>query len=153
MHHVAVVDDEALICDIAREVLSDLKASVSCATSGLAAADMLRQTRFSLALIDLLLPEISGFDLAQIAVAEETPVLLMAGHPESVLQLTELGLPHLAKPFDIDHLSDLASAIIANSARNITQVKAGLERLKASRAAPAASQPAHPNLTGDESSY
>jgi DNA-binding response OmpR family regulator len=81
VRHIAVVDDEPLICALIEDVFEDAGAYVRCATTGCEAAEMLVETLFDLALIDVVLPDASGLALAEIAANNNTPVLLMTGHP------------------------------------------------------------------------
>jgi DNA-binding response OmpR family regulator len=131
MRTVAVVDDEPLICDLIKGALSSAGVEVHCASSGKLGAELLSGRRFHLALIDAVLPDASGIALAEIAVNENTPVLLMSGHPNSTDRLTQLGLPYLEKPFRLSTFSIEAAQVIADSARNIERVKDSISRLRA----------------------
>jgi DNA-binding response OmpR family regulator len=55
---------------------------VDCAHDGIAAVETLKGSKFSLALIDIMLPGLSSSNLAQAAVNDDTPVLMLSSHPE-----------------------------------------------------------------------
>jgi two-component system, OmpR family, response regulator len=129
---IAVIDDEALICELVAEVLGDF-GLVHCASTGAAGAALLAGKRFDLAFIDIVLPDVSGFALAEIASNENTPVLLTTGHPDALVRLKELDLPYLPKPFDLARLRTEAAGVIAESRANVQRVKAGLAQLRESR--------------------
>ena len=91
---ILVIDDEPVICDVLADCLQDLPdTEVRCALTGMLGAEKLRTGRFDLALIDVLLPEISGLELTAIAASENTAVLLLSGHPETNEKLEQFGYP------------------------------------------------------------
>jgi two-component system, OmpR family, alkaline phosphatase synthesis response regulator PhoP len=136
MGRVLVVDDETMICDVITEYFREnLGMIVDCANSGDEAADVLERERFDLALIDVTLPGISGFELATLAADEDTPVLLITGNPESNFKLHQFGFPHLAKPFSLERLRLEAARVMAEHGSNVTRVKASVARMEANRAA------------------
>jgi DNA-binding response OmpR family regulator len=126
---IAVIDDEPLICEFVDDFLSDGGAEVHCATTATLGALMLADGKFDLALIDVFLPDASGFALAELAANQNTAVLLMSGHPDATMRLNAFNLPSLRKPFDLLTLSTAAAREIAASSENIERVKIGVARL------------------------
>jgi CheY-like chemotaxis protein len=73
MTKILVVDDDAMVCDVVVGCFEDLPdIEVQCALSGDVGAQKIQAEHFDLALIDGILPEISGLGLAAIAVNENT---------------------------------------------------------------------------------
>jgi DNA-binding response OmpR family regulator len=58
--------------------------------------EALEHERFDLAVLDVLLPDISGFELAETAANRNIPVLLATGDAEVEAKLQEHGYPYLA---------------------------------------------------------
>ncbi len=132
MGKVLVIDDEAFICDLLGEYFrDDLGMIVECATSSIEGADVLERGRYDLVLIDAGMSERSGFDLAALAANEDTPVLLISGHPETNLILHQFSFPHLTKPFTLDKLRIEAARIMNEHSKNIAGVKASAARMEA----------------------
>ena len=93
---------------------------------------MLRSSQFDLALIDACLPGLSGLQLAEIAANENTPVLLISGHPDINATLASCGFPHLPKPFSLDALLQRSKEAIVLAEENVRLVKASAGRLQSS---------------------
>lgn len=133
MHQIIVVDDEPMICDVVSDALSEEGAVVRCVTSGEAYVDLLSVQVFDLALIDVMLPGQSGIELAALAANQNTPSLLMSGHPDATAKLRKFGFPHLTKPFSIKALIASSEQAMTESVKNLTQVAAALARMQVAR--------------------
>jgi len=59
---ILIIDDEAFIADMSRMALGDIGHEVSCAYSGEQAIEMAMQTQFDLAIVDAMLPGMSGLE-------------------------------------------------------------------------------------------
>jgi DNA-binding response OmpR family regulator len=92
-------------------------------------AQMLAGEHFSLVLINGTLAEVSGIELAEIAANENTPALLLSGHPETNDKLKLFGYPYLAKPFTMNRLLAESRKVMAESRENIRQVKAAAAKM------------------------
>ena len=133
MGTIIVIDDEPLICEVIGDYFRDrLGMAVECAYTGPEGADMLAHKTYDLALIDAILPGLSGLDLATVAANGNTPVLLTSGYPDSNFKLHQFGYPYLAKPFSLDLLRAEAARVICESRKNIECVKASAARMRAS---------------------
>ncbi len=124
MPHLLVVEDDPLVCDVVTDCLqSELGARVDCALHGEDGWILIKSYQYDLAIIDVMVPGISGFQLAELAANENIGVLLTSGHPDSCDQLTRFNFPHLTKPFDLDVLTGSATAIIQSNRKNIRRVR------------------------------
>ena len=105
---VLVVDDEADILELVREVLSDEGYDVDTALTGEAALAITRERRPDLILLDVKLPGADGWEvLAELraAAGPQTPVVVMtAGFDAQDRALASGAQGYLGKPFDIDDL-------------------------------------------------
>jgi CheY-like chemotaxis protein len=114
------------------EVLIDecglvLGADVVAVGTGEGAMQALSSFSPTLALVELELPDMSGFEVALRAANNNIPAVLMCGHPEKMLLCEEHGFPHLSKPFSIVQLTSLATKTIREAERNVAQL---LRRLR-----------------------
>ena len=92
---------------------------------------MITSTRFDLALIDAVLPGVSGIELAELAANENIPALLTSGHPEVCQTLDRFHFPHLKKPFDLDALVAEARSIMRETEENIRRVQSSAAEMRA----------------------
>jgi len=118
---VILAEDEPMVAELTRRILTMGGHRVLVAPDGAEALELIRQHRDEVSLVvsDIVMPRVSGIDLAARLHAEspEIPVLLASGYPEDEQQLS-LSLPRytfLAKPFRAQELLDLVSGLIAQS--------------------------------------
>lgn len=115
--NILVVDDDFSIRETLKGVLEDKGYMVSAAEDGLAAIEMARKTHFDMAIIDVIMPEIDGFQtLDEIKkIDPETKVIMMTGHDVEhfVEKAISLGaFAHLSKPIDMVELLQLTFSAI-----------------------------------------
>jgi DNA-binding NtrC family response regulator len=128
---ILVADSNAEIWDIMRDVFSEAwGGTVRCVASGREAAEVIVTSPVDLLITSVILPEISGFRLAEIAARNKIPVLLMSGDLEAQNMLEQVGLVYLQKPFRLLELRRLAGAAICNPHYNAQQTLNCLKALK-----------------------
>jgi DNA-binding response OmpR family regulator len=133
MPKVLVVDEEPAVCDAFAAGLRDgLGAEVETALSGPLGATMIANGGFDLAIIDGMLPSLSGLELARLAVNENIPVVLTSASPETSHAFYELDYPFLAKPFSISTLLLVSRQAMLEKRENIRRVKSSAIKLLAS---------------------
>ena len=114
-----------------RDVFSEgWRSTVRCVASGREAAESILNSPVDLLITSVVLPEISGFRVAEIAASNRVPVLLMSGDLEAQHMLGRVGLVHLQKPFRLSELRRLAGAAIYNPHYNTQQTVSCLKALK-----------------------
>ena len=114
---ILVVDDESSSRETLKGVLEEKGYKVSTAEDGLTAIEMARKTHFDMALIDVIMPGIDGFQtLDEIKkIDPETKAIMMTGHDVEhfVEKAISLGaFAHLSKPFDMVELLQLTFSAI-----------------------------------------
>jgi excisionase family DNA binding protein len=116
---VLIVDDDAAIRDLIQNAMRDAGHRPVSVASVSQALGMLEDIRFDVAIIDLLLPDGSGFDIVKALSGKPSApeVIMITAHPEHELigGIREL-LPFavvLEKPFRLQELVKLASRTIA----------------------------------------
>ena len=75
MANILIVDDEAAIADLIQLTLAQAGHKSETAMSGSEAADKLEKEQYDLVLLDVMLPEISGFELMEYLAPTGTPVI------------------------------------------------------------------------------
>jgi DNA-binding response OmpR family regulator len=132
MPRVLVIEDDSLICEMVADCFrSELGAEVVCTLTGPDGARLIMGYEFDLAVIDAVLPDVSGFALAQLAANENLPVLMTSGHPLLSDQLVRFNFPHLRKPFDLNALIEEARTIINGTRQNIRRVQHSAATMRA----------------------
>ena len=106
VHRVLVVDDEPQICTLLKEVLSLDGHMVFTARDGGAALKALDEAKFSILIMDLMMPVKNGFEVLQELreKGNEIPVLLISSHFPEDIRRRCAGQPRLQlleKPFSL----------------------------------------------------
>ena len=101
---VLIVDDEPNILDLLRAVLEDEGLTVMTASNGAAALYLIQRSPVALVLTDLMMPFVSGIDLArQLHSNPQTatiPLLLMSAVMPQ--QVSDIFAAVIHKPFEVD---------------------------------------------------
>jgi len=131
MLRMLVVDDEPMVSSTVQAGLEDFcGAEVLCYETSSEGDVALQHKRFDAALLDVELPGINGFELAERAANLNVPVLLMPSHPVSIDICLRHGYPHLAKPFLPSILAERVIEAVCAAEENIAQVRAASVKLK-----------------------
>lgn len=108
--YILVIDDDATICDIMTQFLSQLGVTCDTTCSAQEAIELIRINEYDVILSDIYMPEgIRGHDLLAVAVkiSPLTPFVLMTGRPtlDSAIDAIRLGAyDYLTKPFNLDYV-------------------------------------------------
>lgn len=120
MARILVVDDDPGIRELLATVLALAEHQVVGAGCGSEALDRLGVEQFDLVLLDIWLPDLSGYDLLELLRTKpectETPVIIISGSSdqEGALRGARAGvLDHVPKPFDPDTLLAVVSRALA----------------------------------------
>lgn len=116
---VLVVDDEPMVLEVVTAYLERDGFQVVTATSGREALAAIEKARPDLVVLDVMLPEIDGFDvLGRIRRTSDTPVILLTARteePDRVLGL-ELGADdYVVKPFSPRELAARVRSVLRRS--------------------------------------
>ena len=120
---ILVVDDQLSICQLTQRILGDLGYRVSATTSIQEALDLAEDVPFDLFLLDVLLPESTGAELAHelYELQPHAHLLFMSGFSARILEEhADLGLTHeiLTKPFTGKELASKVRSAIERSHAN-----------------------------------
>jgi two-component system NtrC family response regulator len=116
---ILIIDDEADVCSFFRRLLSKKGYEVTTATNEPDAMRALTETRFSVAMVDLKLPDTDGLTLLQAIKARQPAceVIIMTGYSTvktAVAAMQQGAYEYLEKPFDdIGEIEDLVARAVA----------------------------------------
>ena len=105
---ILIVEDEEMIARLIRIGLEKAGYSCECVYEGKAAADILEEQRYDLILLDIMLPEIDGYELLEYVREFEIPVIFITA--KSSLEDKVKGLragadDYITKPFELAELT------------------------------------------------
>jgi PAS domain S-box-containing protein len=108
---ILVVDDEPLMCDSLKQLLSGQGYEVHTATSGKEAQDILSKRQFDLALLDMIMPDTDGHQLMDHvnSLDADTLVIFVTGHAsvDSAIGALKRGAyDYIQKPFEYDEMTN-----------------------------------------------
>ena len=117
--NILVVDDEKKIVEIVKAYLEREGFKVTTAYDGRAALDSARRQHPDLIVLDLMLPEISGFDVCRALRKEsDVPIIMLTARDETTDKIVGLELgadDYVTKPFDPKELVSRIKAVLRRS--------------------------------------
>lgn len=114
---ILIVDDEQDLCDILLLNLSVAGYDAVAVNSGEEALQQLRETAYDLVLLDVMMPGLSGFDVAE-RLQGRVPIIFLTalGTEDCVLQGFRLGADdYIAKPFSVKQVVARVKAVLART--------------------------------------
>lgn len=128
MAKILIVEDEPPISNLIRMSLAKEGYVCSCAFDGAEAADVLEHTRFDLVLLDVMLPEIDGFELMDYIRPLEIPVIFITAKNavgDRVRGLRAGAEDYIVKPFEIAELLARVDVVLRRYRKNETVIAIG----------------------------
>lgn len=115
MCKILIVEDEKPISELIRINLTNAGHDCTCVYDGKAAADLLENTRFDLVLLDVMLPNVDGFELMDYIRPMDIPVIFLTakGNADDRVKGLRLGAEdYIVKPFAIAELLARVDTVI-----------------------------------------
>ncbi len=113
---ILIIDDDADIRDFISMALTDEGYTVIAAQDGIQALEMIQQTRPSLILLDVLMPQMDGWDFLSALTytpAPRVPVIVLSAMRNVSESLQRPGIDgFLSKPFELDELLALVAQYV-----------------------------------------
>ena len=131
---ILIIEDERPINNLIRSTLTADGYSCDCAFDGKEGADLIEQRQYDLILLDLMLPEISGYDLLEYIRslgnirAAQIPVIIISamGQVQDRIRGLHLGADdYLCKPFQIGELAARVEAVLRRSGHSNEKIQIG----------------------------
>lgn len=107
MIHILIAEDEKPISNLIKLSLKNAGYSCDCAFDGAEAADMIEENNYDLILLDIMLPDIDGFELMEYIRPLEIPVIFITAKnsvQDKVKGLRMGAEDYIVKPFEIIEL-------------------------------------------------
>ncbi|MGE5704641.1 MAG: response regulator transcription factor [Clostridia bacterium] len=121
MKRVLIIEDEQSIAELQRDYLEINGFEVDVLTEGNAGLQQALQNEYDLVLLDIMLPQIDGFDICkQIRAVKDIPILMVSAKKEEIDKIRGLGLgadDFIVKPFSPGELIARVKAHLARYER------------------------------------
>lgn len=109
-HRALVVEDDPAIRRLIEKLLRRRQIEIDTVVDGRTAVEKLRSTRYSVIVLDLMVPEMNGFEVIAFLKREaiSVPVAVVSAVSQQALTKLDLDIVKLviSKPFDVDHFTD-----------------------------------------------
>ena len=118
-HKALIIDDDIELCELIQKCLSSDGIIADTANTGAKGLGIFSQGVYCLVILDVMLPDISGFSLIeQIRKSDNVPILMLTAKNEEEDKVKGLGLgadDYLTKPFGIKELLARVNSLIRRS--------------------------------------
>ena len=128
MTDILVVEDDEAISKLISMNLSAEGYRCICAYDGMQGADYIEQRTFDLVLLDIMLPEVDGYELLEYIKPTGTPVIFLTakgGINDKVRGLKAGADDYLAKPFQVGELLARVEAVLRRLGKGDRQLTFG----------------------------
>jgi two-component system, OmpR family, alkaline phosphatase synthesis response regulator PhoP len=116
-YRALVVEDDPAIRRLVEKLLTRLRIKIDTAADGQTAIDKLSSQSYSVLVLDLMVPELNGFEIIDYIKRENLPVPVAVVSAVSQQALTKLDLDVvklvISKPFDVDEFTKAILALCA----------------------------------------
>lgn len=115
MIKILIVEDEKPISDLIKLSLSKVGYSCYCACDGLTAADMLDEHSYDLVLLDVMLPNVDGFELMEYIKPLGIPVIFLTARNSVSDRVRGLKMgadDYIVKPFEVLELQARVEVVL-----------------------------------------
>lgn len=132
MNRILIVDDEPSITAMVRLCLQKNGYLCETANDGVTAARLIEEQHYDLALLDIMLPDIDGFDLLGYIRQYEVPVIFVTAKIAVADRVKGLRLgaeDYIVKPFDLDELLARVETVLRRYHKTEEHLTAGEMRL------------------------
>lgn len=127
MNKILVVDDEQSIADMVKLCLSKNGYICEAVYDGMTATEKIESNRYDLILLDIMLPDIDGYDLIEYIKQYDIPVIFVTAKttvPDRVKGLKLGAEDYISKPFDLEELLARITTVLRrfHKSENIIEV-------------------------------
>lgn len=118
-YRALVVEDDPAIRKLVEKLLTRQKIDIEIATDGRTAMEKLKTQHFSVLVLDLMVPEVNGFEVIEFLKREglQVPVAVVSAVSHQALTRLDLDIVKLviSKPFDVDEFTKAIVALCAEA--------------------------------------
>lgn len=116
-YRALVVEDDPAIRRLVEKLLTRSRIKIDTASDGRTAIDKLRTDSYSVLVLDLMIPELNGFEIIEVIKREQlgVPVAVVSAVSQQALTQLDLDVVRLviSKPFDVDEFTKAILALCA----------------------------------------
>jgi DNA-binding response OmpR family regulator len=116
-YRALIVEDDPAIRRLVEKLLSRHDVLIDAARDGREAVDLLRTQKYSVLVLDLMVPELNGFEVIEFLKREnvKVPVAVVSAVSQQALTRLDLDIVKLviSKPFDVDEFTKAVLALCA----------------------------------------
>ena len=120
MSRILIIEDEEAIADLEKDYLELSGFEVEICNRGDTGLTRALNEEFDLIILDLMLPEVDGFDICrQVRQEKNTPIIMVSAKKDDIDKIRGLGLgadDYMTKPFGIMELLSRVKALLRRSA-------------------------------------
>ena len=121
-YRALIVEDDPAIRRLVEKLLSRRDIEIDTAHDGLTAVEKLRTNKYSVMILDLMVPELNGFEVIDFIKREhvKVPVAVVSAVSQQALTRLDLDIVKLviSKPFDVDEFTKAVLALCADGVDN-----------------------------------
>jgi two-component system response regulator VanR len=125
MHRILVIEDEAKIRELLKEYLIDYGYSIETAADGIEGIAKIKQNKYDLVLLDIMMPKIDGFaTLELIRQVSDVPVIILTALEDEDNQIKGFDLKaddYITKPFSMNLVIRRIEAVLRRKLPETTQ--------------------------------
>lgn len=128
MIKILVVDDEKTIANLINDALENVGYKCRCVYDGEAAAREIEENEYDLVLLDVMLPEIDGFELIGYISQYNVPVIFLTAKADVKDRVHGLKLgaeDYIVKPFDVSELIARVEVVLRRFNKGNELIKVG----------------------------
>ena len=118
-YRALVVEDDPAIRRLVEKLLTRLHINIDVAGDGRTAVSKLQSQRYSVLVLDLMVPELNGFEIIEFIRREniQVPVAVVSAVSQQALTKLDLDIVKLviSKPFDVDEFTKAIVTLCAES--------------------------------------
>lgn len=132
MNHILIVEDEDAIARMTKLCLCKNGYRCDIARDGYTAAKRIEETIYDLVLLDIMLPDMDGYELLEYIRQFDTPVIFVtarAAVPDRVKGLRLGAEDYITKPFDLEELLARVEAVLRRYHKTERFLEAGRIRI------------------------
>jgi DNA-binding response OmpR family regulator len=124
-YRALVVEDDPAIRRLVEKILTRRQIVIDTASDGRTAMEKLRTGSYSVIILDLMVPEVNGFEVIEFLKAEQilAPVAVVSAVSQQALTKLDLDVVKLviSKPFDVDEFTKAIVALCAEAEEQTSQ--------------------------------
>ena len=128
---ILIVEDNIIVQDSLKKLLSEFDASITCANNGAVGLDLVKKNRFDLIICDLLMPKVDGFEFCKHIKDPEynlqVPIVVLTSldDKDEINRVREMGVDDVVlKPYD----PNVLMSIVKGKISRVSDIKNSIEK-------------------------